>query len=314
MNINKISKMNDNDIQALAELDENGFIIAPGEDAEKFKLRVLAQLENVNLINNALQKSQEFDLEGICKLKLNDKIPPEIMNEASLITNKAYGFKVDWVPGFFMSKSLGPLWGGCSVLIPEISSAVFLIRSSFRQKKRWLLYRRDELLAHEICHSARMPLADRIFDENFAYSISPSRLRRNFGGSFRTEADALVFVLPVFLLLIVQLLNVFTGTTIPIIPFWIVALLCPAYLIIRNFIASISLSRAAKKLSTLGFTNPYAVLFRSSADEILLISSITNEHLSKWLKEKKENELRWKIIFYRFAEKNSKFKTKAAEP
>jgi len=149
-----------------------------------------------------------------------------------------------------------------------------------------------------------MPLSDRVFDENFAYRISPSFIRRLFGGTFRAEFDALIFIAPVFLLLAVQLLNIFAKLNIPIIPFWVIAILCPAFLIIRNLFASKTLSNAEKKILNSGFSRPYAVLFRCTTSEIKEISNCPEEKLETWLNQKRESELRWKVIFHRFYTKN----------
>ncbi len=38
--------------------------------------------------------------------------------------------------------------------------------------------RRQELLAHELCHIARIALDSTLYEETFAYQVSPSPLRR----------------------------------------------------------------------------------------------------------------------------------------
>ncbi len=304
-NPSDISKINENDIDSLVELDSNGFLLAPNESLDKYKKRILIVTENVENINNELRNSQNFDFNGICVLNERDRIPAEIMSEASRITKDEYGFEIDWAPGFFMSKSLGLLWGGCAILIPEVFVSVFLIRSSFREKRKWLFYRRDELLSHELCHTARMPIDDRVFDENFAYKLSPSWLRRKFGSCFRHEADAILFILPIFLLLAVQMLGIFFAINIPILPFWILALIYPIFLLIRNHLTSSTLKEAAKALSLFGFEHPYSALFRSTSHEIVKIAKFANsqEELSAWLAEKEKSEIRWKLIIHRFGPK-----------
>ncbi len=96
INTADLSRINDYNIELLAELDAQGFILAPGENAEMFKNRVSTQFGNISLIDEALRNGREFDLEGICKLKSEDKISSEIMEEASLITNEAYAFRTTW--------------------------------------------------------------------------------------------------------------------------------------------------------------------------------------------------------------------------
>ncbi len=298
----EISRISGDSPDLLAELDSRGFLLSPGETVSEFKERIAKIADSVGAIERALEGGREFDLEGICRLNGADMITPGIMSEASQATRDEYGFELDWAPGFFMSRSLGPLWGGCAILIPEACTTVFLIRSVFRKKRRWLFYRRDELLAHELCHSARMPVGDRIYDENFAYRISPSALRRKFGGCFRHEADAILFIAPVFLLLAVQLAVTFTSLRLPIFPFWILALAYPCFLLARNHIAARTLSRAASNLEACGVSKPYAVLFRCTAEEIAKIADIggSRDKIQQWMRGMAASEARWRIILLRF--------------
>ncbi len=301
-----ISSIGEADLDGIAELDAGGFLLAPCEPIEKYKERISSIMSNIDEMNEVLRKSHSYDLEGICILKEQDRIPDEIMKEASKITNEQYAFEMVWAPGFFMSGAgLGPLWGGCAILIPESCMSIFLIRSSFKKKLKWLFYRRDELLSHEICHSARMPIGDRRFDENFAYKPSPSWLRRSFGSCFRHEIDAVLFVAPVFLLLAIQILKTFTSLGIPIIPFWILALAYPLFLFLRNHLTTLTLKKASKILLKAGFKDPYSILFRCTGAEIVEIANFAKspERLMDWIKSRKESELRWKIILHRFGRK-----------
>ncbi len=307
ISIENLDRLNADDLASLALLDSSGMLFAPNETFEEYKTRISKTIKEIGELDNALKTDGSFGLEDICVLHEKDKIPKEIMAEAAEMTKSEYAFEMDWMPGFFLSKNLGPLWGGCAILMPEYSLAVFLIRSAFKNKKKWLIYRRDELLAHELCHTARMPLADKRFDENFAYKISTSALRRKLGSCFRDEADAIIFVIPILLLPLIQAAKIFPiFAFIPIWPFWILAMAYPLFLFIRNHLNSKILRKAESSLIKLGFDNPSAVLFRASENEIAALAKFakTPDKAAEWLKKNKENEIRWKIIFHRFHKKN----------
>ena len=80
----------------------------------------------------------------------------------------------------------------------------------------------------------RQPLRDVPLEEFFAYRTSPSPFRRYLGNCFIRDYDALLFVIPVFILLGSVLLQSFWLPALPVWPFWIVALAYPAYLLFRN--------------------------------------------------------------------------------
>ena len=76
-------------------------------------------------------------------------------------------FAIDYVPGFYLFEKVGLLWGGCSIYDDETEMKVFLLRPAFKNKKRFLIYDRTELIAHELCHCARQVLHDHAIEEFF---------------------------------------------------------------------------------------------------------------------------------------------------
>ncbi|MFA6294165.1 MAG: hypothetical protein WC637_20410, partial [Victivallales bacterium] len=189
------------------------------------------------------------------------------------------------------------------ISFPENQVSVFIIRANFAGKKRWLFYRRDELLAHELCHVARMPVKDRTFEELFAYRLSPSRLRRYMGNCFRHDYDAVLFIVPIFVLLAAQVSRLFFNLerVFPIWPFWIMAAAYPLFLLVRNHFNRNIFFKAKRNLEKAGALKPLPVLFRCSKEELSEISELKNpDGLMKWLDDKSESELRWKVIKFRF--------------
>ncbi|MFA6101527.1 MAG: hypothetical protein WCV67_01230 [Victivallaceae bacterium] len=297
-----IDRLQEDDLQSLSELDAAGIISKPGESFPEFKNRLCSHLMSFADFNRSIAETGEFALFEDFTLHEKDRIGDEIIKEASAVTEKLYHFSINWVPGFFLSKSVGLLWGGCAIHIPEEHLTVFLIRKNFATRKRWFIYRREELLAHELCHAARSPLKDVVFEEFFAYQTAPSRIRRYLGNCFRTQLDALLFVLPVMLLLAVQLVDTFTSYRMPVWIFWIIALACPAFMLLRNQLARNFFYKARKSLLAIPGAIPEPILFRCTRQEIKAIAGRHRDAsgLMDYIQERTSSELRWKVICNRF--------------
>ncbi len=286
------------------ELDGRGFLAAPGETEEGFSERIAVMRENVVELEKEIEENGRSVPDRAFPLERDLRIPREVMALAGERTLENYGFAINWVPGFYTSRPLGPLWGGCSVTFPERGFSVFLVRRDFEKKERWFLYGRGELLEHELCHVARAPIGDRYFDELFAYRLSPSAFRRYFGNCFLSVWDALLFLLPVMLLLFAQIARTFVFSSLPMYPFWILAGLYPLFLLFRNHVLRRTFFRAKKALVSAGATDSEAVLFRCTGEEIFRISAFTSapDEVREWIGKRIGKELRWSIINRRFLE------------
>ena len=289
----------------LADLDAQGLLLAPGESAQEYADRLLEEEERIEQLRTKLAEEKELEPYTGLTIRSGMEIPDEILEEAAETTRAAYGFAVKWVPGFFPTHGLGILWGGCSISSYEDLPTLFIIRKSFKNKKKFFIYGREELTAHELCHVARSPIQDREYEEHFAYAISHSPLRRYSGNCFKSEKDAILFILPVFLLLVIQIGRVTCWPMIPAWPFWILAFVWPVFLTVCNIFARRRYFRAENALRSLGVEMPQAVLFRCTADEINTFASLadTPEQLKKYFQEKQECDLRWKVITKRFIRK-----------
>ncbi len=291
----KIASLKEGDTETLVELDAMGLLIAPGERLPQYKERLTKIFNHLDAIYAELEEQKSVKLFDWVVLDKERQIPPEIMEEAEAINEEFYGFKIEWVPGFFLSKSLGFLWGGCAISMPEDNLSIFLIRANFAKQQKWLIYRRDELISHELCHIARMPLADHSLEEHFAYRSSPSGFRRYMGNCFQSPIDALLFIFPFFLLLAAQACQQFMHLTwLPIYPFWILAGSFPLFLMIRNQVVRNSFFKAKKKLEKIGIKNSQALLFRSIKPEIIEMAQ--TDDIQAYIDIKSQSELRWKII------------------
>ena len=295
------------DLETAAALDSQGFLAAPGEDESAYARRLLGEELKIRRFKEQLQREKVLEpYEGLI-VDCHSEIPPEILDDAAETTRQAYGFEIRWVPGFFPVKGLGLLWGGCSISSWEDIPTLFIIRRSFEKKRRFFIYSREELTSHELCHVARSALNDMEYEEHFAYAISHSALRRYSGNCFKSEKDALFFLLPVFLLLAVQILRTFYRPDIPALPFWILAFVWPVWLLIVNAQARKRYFRAENALRP--YTDrPQAVLFRCIASEINAFAEAADDPAAvrSILEQKKNSDLRWKIIYHRFMNKEKK--------
>lgn len=293
------SELEDTSLENLIRLDSRGFFPAPGEDETAFLSSVRKLAESYEALEAGLASGEKLD-EAV-GFRIGEGIPigPDVMSEAAEETREKFDFEIDWVPGYFLSRGLGFLWGGCTI-VTDTDLALFFIRRDFRERKKWFLYSRRELLAHELCHVARNRLNDPEFEEHFAYMTSTSPLRRLLGNCFRSSFDAILFLVPILILLAAQTLTCFEILILPQLPFWILALIGPGWLVIRNHLTRKRYERAEENLRQAGIVHPRSVLFRASREEILAVSRSNPVEVRTLIRSFMEKELRWRIIAARF--------------
>ena len=285
----------------IAGLDAAGFMPLPGESEADFIKRSEGILACHRDFEEMLEVQGKLTVFDFVEVKKEEKIPREIMEQAAEVTWNLYRFKVSHVPGFFLSRAVGLLWGGCLIGDPDEHFSLFLIRNSFRKKERWLFYRRTELFAHELCHSMRMELHETTLEEYFAYQTSPSRLRRYLGNCFIRDWDAILFVIPALLLFTASIVRDFIYPPLWIMPFWILAFIYPLFLLFRNARSRRVVKRAGKRLRQFGVNDVEAILFRCTREELLQLGSLADRaEFDRYAADMAQKELRWKIILERF--------------
>jgi len=288
--------------ETLAALDARGFLVRGDDTLDSYRDRIRRVLAGGQELQQQLAATGEVKLFETFPVTAADAITPEIMDEAARTTWGLYRFSIDWVPGFFLRHGMGCLWGGCAVTEPESGFTVFLVRHSFAASPRWFIYNREELLSHELCHVARMALDDCTFEEHFAYATAHSRLRRYIGNWFQTKWDAILFLLPVLVLLTAEAVRTFTMLEYAIWPFWIIALAYPIFLQVRNQLQRRLFFQAFRGLQQAGCRYPAAVLFRCVREEIYELSWFRNDPgaFAEWLRIQASRSLKWQVIKYRF--------------
>ncbi len=288
------------DIHHLAFLDSQGFLIAPNENFDEFKKRIIKIYDITSEFNDAMETDKPSDLIPFLSLKQETKVPIELLQEASVLTNDTYSFSINWVPSFFASKSLGLFGGACAICFTELSFSIFLIRKAFENSKKWIIYRREELLSHELCHIARSPIQDMTYEEHFAYNLSFSPFRRYIGNCFQSQYDTLLFFVPIFIMLLAQFAQIFFFRNLWIWPFTIFAVLYPSFLLIKNHFTRRTFFKAVKILNTVHKEKTYSILFRLTGSEIAEVAKLKEDDIFDWFEMKAEKDLRIKLIMYRF--------------
>ena len=235
------------DLDFLAGLDARGLILGIDETPSAFAMRLERFRVNLDELERELAANGHVNLEGL-RLRADERIATEIFGEAAAETQRLYAFAADWVPGFYINPRFSWLFGGCAFTDFTDFFALFIIRKAFATQSHWLVYSRRELLAHELCHVARIALYGGRFEERFAYQTAETRFRRSFGCIFRTAADTFLLLASTLLLLLAQSLQVFWLTALPIWPFWLLLLAAVGYLGERHRRSGAEFARAQANL------------------------------------------------------------------
>ena len=286
-----LDKAANGDIGALVALDRRGFIMGRNETPEELVSRIRGLGERLKKMQEALDKSGKYELDDVT-VNADDRIPTKLYDEAKEMNSKLFGFSIDWVPGFFIDPFF--LFGGCAFTYYPDFFAMFIIRRSFKNSPKWFIYKRKELLAHELCHIARIGLESESFEETFAYQTSTSGFRRLLGGLFLKPSDSYLLLGAAFALLIGQFLRVNLLPALPIGLFWGFLALVILWLSLRYMHLMNTMGRAKRNMALLWGTNAMKALFRSSDAEIRKWASFKGkEEAQAWLDGQ---GVRWKVI------------------
>ena len=284
----------------LIDMDQRGFLPGPGESVEQFRARTERTREENEKFAAALEADGRAEVFGEYTVTPRDRIAPELVDDAARITGELYGFAARHVPGFYLRRGMGPFWGGCMLGDPETGFAVFMLRDVFRRRRKFLSYRREELLAHELCHSARQSLDEPALEEYFAYRTSGPSLRRYLGNCFITDADAWGFVLPVVLLPVAELARAWWRPDFPTWIFWILAAVYPLWLLARNLWSRRLAAKARRSVAAAGATRPDAVLFRCTLQELEQLGAMKAGEVEEFVRKMRRESPRWAVIAARF--------------
>ena len=294
-----IAKIRQNDLSAMAELDAMGISPSPTETTEEFANRLEALNLNFAKMEDALHSTGEYTIEGVT-VTATGRIPEEIFAEPMYRNDRIFGFRCDWVPGFFFPARPLSFFGGYAFYFFPEFFAMFLARNEFRKRSKWLFIGRDELVAHEMCHIARAALESHAYEELFAYQTATTAFRRFTGGIFREQIDSFLFLGATFLLLFWQMARAFAFPQLPAWPGWLVLAADFAFLMVRHCRTYRRFTTARDNLTRLynNETTAREVLFHASDNEIPLLADTQNP--AALLDEWSSTQLRWQIVRHRF--------------
>jgi hypothetical protein len=172
--------------------NQQGLIPSPQEDEPSF-------LKRAHFCRNLIQELN-IHTNAHLPFTLEDCAAKTILDKACLHSQLLYGISPSWVPVFFSNHQLALWHGGCAWIFQldeQTPVAAFIqLRAHFRHSASYLgLYKRDELLTHEIAHIGRMMYDAPQFEEFFAYRSASSWLRRWFGPLVQSSTETLIFIL-----------------------------------------------------------------------------------------------------------------------
>jgi hypothetical protein len=289
------------ELEAFAALDKRGIFCADHESARDLAERLQLLNQRTAEMNRTLAEGGAYTIEGITVCQ-DEQIPPELFQEGHAITAELFHFQVDWVQGFFIDPHFSMFFGGGAFCFFPDFFALFIIRRSFRDRQRWLFYQRRELLAHELCHVARLSFEARMFEEICAYQTAFTRFRRYFGGIFQRPRDSFLFLGVTALLFASQLCQTFIWPALPGWFFWLLFALTIGWLFLRQKHLMDIFGQARQHLGWL-FPEEHclAVLCRCSDRDILDLSQLPDQDAAfTWLQRRCSDTWRWKVNTLRF--------------
>ena len=284
--------------------DQQGFLVAPGEDVEEVLARVKKTREGTEKFSRTVTK-EGVVIDGI-PIREQDRMTGEFLAPMLDTVEDCYGIRPEWMPAFFIQKGLGVFGGGGMFTgdDPETGGTVtfFVLRNAFRKSRTWLIYDRDEIMLHEYCHSARYGFTEPVFEEVLAYRSGKSRFRKYMGGAFRSVWRTRLLVISLVLFWLALLLQIFGGwprteflLKLPMPVFF----LCMA---VDGIFRQTQANRACLNLSAVFGEDTEAVLLRLADDEIQRFSRKKFRNPSAIISEIRccGKILRWQVIVHRF--------------
>lgn len=287
-------------LSALVELDARGLLLGGNETPEAYAKRLRELREHYGVMEASLGEGGRYEIQGIA-VEAHARIPAELFGRARSATRDMYAFDADWVPGFFVDPAFGWFFGGCAFHFFPDFFTLFIIRRSFAARERWLIYNRDELLAHEMCHVARVALDSVVFEEMFAYQTATTGFRRSMGSVFRSPFDSYMLLGVTAILLVAQVLRLFVFPSLWIVPFWGLVWVAAGFLSWRQWRCRSAFKRAVTNLADRAGPAALAACFRCTDEEIARLAELTDPgELSEWLDYRCRTSTRWRVIEARF--------------
>ncbi len=283
----------------LIQLSKEGFIAGPDEDEESF-------LKRVDYCKNL--KNHLFDEFGneLAPLRSEEEDQEAFLEESFSLTEPLFDVKPDWVPLFFSNYKLLPWHGGCAWIFQKEETtpwaSLLQLRKEFRKKKSLLgLYKREELIAHELAHTCRMTFNEPLFEEIIAYQCQGRSWQRWLGPLIQKRIEAVLFVLLLLTLFFIDFALLASGQLEIFQSFqWlkIFPALLLTYALFRLYNKRRLFHSLKEKLTQLFNSQiAQAILFRLTDNEIIHLSKQTPEDILHFAEKQKETSPRWRQLY-----------------
>lgn len=268
--------------EELLNFNRHGWIPGPDEDEETFLSRI-----------SALDHFFSFPPPSVDNFLTDGDWEP-----ARTLTRHLFDFSSDWIVAHYSNQNLPFFQGAATWLFEKKGMQIPLIqlKTKLESGPLYKIYRKEEVLAHECAHAARMAFQDSKFEELFAYKTSGSFLRRWAGPIFQKSWESTLFFIFLVIPFFVQALFLF----IEPFPYWWAILFLPwAYLLFlgtRLTYLQIKLHQCLEKIKKT-VANPAEALpfaFRLTDEEILHFANSSPEAIKAYAKDQKS--LRWRLL------------------
>ena len=202
-----------------------------------------------------------------------------------------YDFAPDWIVAYYSNKKLSFFQGAATWISEKNHLRIPLVqlKKKFEEGGLFKLYRREEVLAHEAIHAARMQFDEPRFEEMFAYKTSPHFFRRFFGPLFEKPWEANLFIILAFLPIIAEAFRLFWFDHPSFDYVLAPTLTFLSYLLARLLVLRFTLALALKRLKGM-LKNPmkkWAVALRLKDREIFRFAYEKKDKLDAFLKQEK---------------------------
>jgi hypothetical protein len=194
-------------------------------------------------------------------------------------------------------------WEGAAMYSYEENGSCrpkILVSPKFKMGKH-LWYDRDEVLAHEIFHAARIMYQEPKFEELLAYQTSKNRLRQILGPMFQNPLESIIFLFSVLLSLCISLSSIFIDLE-RVFYAQYVPIVYLMYLLLRVQYRQGLLKRAIKNIGPFLKDHSFALAFvaRLTDEEIKTLAKASFEVLIEFFDRGKKRDLRMKILMSTF--------------
>lgn len=287
--------MNDDE---LLKYNHLGLIPGPEENSEDFFKRAQYCFALRNSFQTKLLDNAPFSEEN--------RASDEILKAPFEKTKYLYDIAPAWIPVFFSNYKLSFWHGGCAWIFQENDNtplgAFFQLRQAFKNSPTYLkIYKRDDLVAHELSHVGRMMFEEPRFEEILAYRSESSRFRRYFGPIMQSSWESALFVIFLFILVLLDLslYEILSPSLyqslmwLKLVPFGMIV-----YASARLWRRQRQFKRCFQNLKTIldDEKNANAVIYRLTDQEIIDLSALSLKEMIIYVNEQKTKSLRWRLI------------------